>query len=313
MKIGKDSDLRYDNDKNKKAYMTDIPFLAGLLRQVYLELPRSKSFDVTMSVVSFMFFQVVRFLSDALFTVGLGWEESHLFTRECGSFVPPIVMSTILLFSLGGLLLSVKYVPTSKMTDAPVWWQECTIACLQFCTGYMLYDAVYVYWDVVKYGETLTSGGVMFIGHHMICALYMNSVRYLGAGQLSAMMLMFQGEFTNPVQSVYSIVRYAVQVEPHRQLWQTLLPYCELFFACLYAVFRTFIGPFTMAHITYHLYFTKPGRDNIPLPFAIAWTVLGWAVLLGSYGWTIEAIEMAMEGWTVKYDSSFDYGPAYKL
>lgn len=306
-------DSKYNNGKHKRDDLRNMPFFSGLIRKVYLALPRSKSFDVSMSVASLMFFQVVRFMSDSLFTVGLEWEETHLFTRECASFVPPIVMAFILLLCLGELLWAVKYVPTSKMKDAPFWWQQCTIACLEFCTGYMLYDSIYVCWDAAKYGESLGMGQIMFLGHHLTCALYMTSVRYLGAGQLSAMMLMFQGEFTNPVQSTYSIVRYAIHMEPQRQLWQTLLPYCELFFACLYAVFRTFVGPFTMVHITYHLYFTKQGRDNVPISFAIAWTFLGWAVLIGSYGWTVEAIEMALDGWTVKYNSSYDYGPAYKV
>eukprot|EP00560_Eucampia_antarctica_P001665 CAMPEP_0197835240 /NCGR_PEP_ID=MMETSP1437-20131217/25192_1 /TAXON_ID=49252 ORGANISM="Eucampia antarctica, Strain CCMP1452" /NCGR_SAMPLE_ID=MMETSP1437 /ASSEMBLY_ACC=CAM_ASM_001096 /LENGTH=305 /DNA_ID=CAMNT_0043440517 /DNA_START=51 /DNA_END=968 /DNA_ORIENTATION=+ len=305
MKNGGDS---YNNDKTRR-----IPFFSSMFRKVYLALPKSESFDVSMMMLSCGFFGVIRLAGEHTFVSILGWEESHKMTRECPSYCAPIVHSIFLCLCLAELLSVEKYVPTSKMKDAPLWWQQTATACLQFCTGYMIYDSLFIVRDKVRFNESLKPADYMFIGHHLATTLYMSSVRRLGAGHSSAMMLMLLGEFTNPLQSVFTVVRYAVQMEPQRQLWHTLLPFCELIYALFYAVFRTFLGPFAMAHITYHLIFTKQGRTNIPIFATLCYLIMGWGVLIGSIGWTMEAIEMARDGWTVKYDSSYDYGPAYKL
>ena len=80
-----------------------------------------------------------------------------------------------------------------------------------------------------------------------------------------------------------------------------------------YAFFRTFLGPGAMAHITYHLILPSTPH-TIPTIITIIYLIMGWGVLIGSIGWTTEAIEMALDGFhIVKYHKDYDYGPGYEL
>jgi len=200
------------------------------------------------------------------------------------------------------------------MDESPLWWQQTTYACMDLCTAYMIYDSIFIVLDANWYnGGVLEMQDFLYLGHHFATSMYMSSTRWLGAGHSSAMMLMFLGEFTNPFQNIYCWIRFAVQIDAGRSIWHTLLPTAELLFAIFYAFFRTFLGPGAMAHITYHLVFTPQGRSSVPIPITILWLIMGWGVLIGSVGWTMEAIEMAQDGLIVKYDQNFNYGPGYEL
>jgi hypothetical protein len=72
------------------------------------------------------------------------------------------------------------------------------------------------------------------------------------------------------------------------------------------------VGPLQIIHISYDL-LTQEGRKNIPLYIGIIWIIMIWGIILGSMPWTVESIEMAMDGLQVKYNETYNYGPRYEL
>ena len=140
----------------------------------------------------------------------------------------------------------------------------------------------------------------------------MNSARLVGAGHISALTLMWSGEFTNPLQNVHSISRFAIQMVGDESLWHFFHPYIELVFAAFYFFFRALLAPPQIAHLSYDL-LTKEGRKNVPWYVSIFWIPLCSGIIIGSIPWTLEALDMVKDGLVVKYDKSFDYGPRYEL
>lgn len=289
----------------------EIPVLVGWMRGAYLCLPK----NVSMVLVCVILFSMLRYVVKYWLVDVMGWPESHPMTVESVSFLPPVVHSMILCPVLYQLLTCQRYRPVSRMDEYPVWWQQTVKACMDMCTAYMIYDGIFLLFKAHWYHDgiiTLQDG--LYLGHHIATSLYMASTRIIGAGQSSAMMLMFLGEFTNPFQNVYCLIRFAVQIDSSRTIWHTLLPTSEFLFAIFYAFFRTFLGPAAMAHITYHLLVPSSTPHTIPIPITIIYILMGWGVLIGSIGWTMEAIEMALDGFSlVKYHKDYNYGPGYEL
>jgi hypothetical protein len=185
------------------------------------------------------------------------------------------------------------------MSDAPQWWQDAAHALIQFCTGYMLYDALvqFVVDNWVKgVGPVLSGADWMFIGHHAATLLYMTSARILEAGHVSAMILMTGGEFTAPFQNAFRISRIANKMEIGGSLGQMLHPYIRYVWAVLYSFFRILVGPACAIHLTQDLLFTKKGRAHVPLGMSFLWLTMCWAVLLGSIPWINEAIGIVRQG-----------------
>eukprot|EP00553_Chaetoceros_curvisetus_P003665 CAMPEP_0204635038 /NCGR_PEP_ID=MMETSP0717-20131115/30627_1 /ASSEMBLY_ACC=CAM_ASM_000666 /TAXON_ID=230516 /ORGANISM="Chaetoceros curvisetus" /LENGTH=166 /DNA_ID=CAMNT_0051653657 /DNA_START=1 /DNA_END=501 /DNA_ORIENTATION=+ len=159
---------------------------------------------------------------------------------------------------------------------------------------------------------TIVPDDIPFLGHHVVTTLYMSQVRVLEAGHISAMTLMWSGEFSNPLQNGHVITRFAIQMTEDGTLWHIVHPFLELMFAIVYFVFRALLGPVQIAHITYDL-LTREGRKNIPLYISIGWIIMIWGILIGSIPWTKECYEMALDGLEVKYHKDYDYGPGYEL
>ena len=295
-----------ENNKNKD----EIPLLVGWMRGAYLCLPK----NVSMILVCVSLFSALRISVNYWIVEVLGWPESHQMTIESVSFLPPVMHSVLLCPVLYQLLTCQRYRPVSRMDEYPLWWQQTVSACMDLCTAYMIYDGIFLLLKAHWYHEGILSmQDYMYLGHHFATSLYMASTRIIGAGQSSAMMLMFLGEFTNPFQNLYCFIRFAVQIDSTRTIWHSLLPASEFLFAIFYAFFRTFLGPGAMAHITYHLIFPSTPH-TIPTIITIIYLIMGWGVLIGSIGWTTEAIEMALDGFhIVKYHKDYDYGPGYEL
>jgi len=193
---------------------------------------------------------------------------------------------------------------------APLLWRDAAESLLQVCTGYMFFDGFFMYRDTERMGQGWTEFEVMIMGHHFCTVLYMLSCRALRAGHLSTMTLMFFGELTNPFMNGLFISRYAIKLFSN-PLLHLLHPWVEIGFALTYASMRAVIGPIVGAYLTYDLLMTRQGRENIPVWISCAWVTLMWIVIIGSWPWTKDSLEMLQDGMTVKFHANYDYGERF--
>ncbi len=217
--------------------------------------------------------------------------------------------SLVLVPSLWAALRDQPYKPSASISSAPQYYKDAVTALLSFCTGYMVYDFIFM---LYVNNWSVDPGDIPFMAHHVVTTLYMSQVRVLEAGHISAMTLMWSGEFSNPLQNGHTVTRFAIQMAEDGTLWHIVHPFVEFIFAVVYFVFRAFVGPVQIIHITYDL-LTKDGRKTIPLYISIGWIIMIWGIILGSIPWTKECYEMAMDGLEVKYHKGYDYGPGYEL
>eukprot|EP00978_Attheya_sp_CCMP212_P027220 scaffold91019_cov49-Attheya_sp.AAC.3 len=66
------------------------------------------------------------------------------------------------------------------------------------------------------------------------------------------------------------------------------------------AMICMFLGPVFFAYTTKDL-FSKQGRQNIPLGLNIPWNIMIWGVVIGSFPWIQECVEMLSDGLETKY------------
>ena len=217
--------------------------------------------------------------------------------------------SLLLCPALWQTLRSQPYKPSASIVNAPKYYQEAVTALLQLCSGYMVYDFVYMIKDN---GWKIHPDDVAFIGHHVVTIVYMAHVRVLKAGHISAMTMMFSGEFTNPMQSAHSVTRFAIQMTKADSFWHKVHPFVELVYAVFYALFRAVVGPLQIIHIAYDM-FSKEGKKNVPIYISILWVAMLSGIIIGSIPWTMESVDMIRDGLNVKYNETFDYGPRFEL
>jgi len=264
-----------------------------------------------------MFLFAIRLLGEGIFQRGLGWPPNSKKTKDAAASLASMVHAIVLCVSLAILLATSRpYRPSgAKRKDAgsnSSMINDATTALLQFCTGYMLYDSLGMVRDNWNTGG-LNDVDCLFLAHHAATSFCMITCQWIGAGQDSVLMLMLLGECTNPLGSLHSITKFAIQLEEPKTFWHTIHPYVEWLFAVSYAVVRTLIGPVVLIHIFYEL-LSRNGRNNVPIYISLIWLVLMWGVVLGSIPWTMETIEMARNGISaVKYGVDYDYGPRYEL
>ena len=258
--------------------------------------------DVAFTIASAILLTCIDYGSAQLLQLA-GWPAKSKHTRAVAGSIATIFHSTVLVLGLGAAFSSQKYDPSGKMADHPDWWQDGAHALIQFCTGYMCYDAAVQFiadrWQK-GVGPVLSKSDYMFLGHHAATSLYMLSARLCEAGHMSAMVLMFTGEFTAPIMNVLRISRTAVNEMKGdccgRSFFGFIRPYVEYLFALLYAAFRIVIGPICAAHLTYDILLTKRGRRNVPVAISSVWLVLVWGVLYGSIPWIKTALNILQAG-----------------
>jgi len=267
-------------------------------------------FDVCFTILSCIIILGIRFVNQYLFyqTI-LGWPDNYR-TSFCAACTTSIIHSIVLCVTLGIILFDQPYIPSAKLSDAPKYWQNATLAMLQMCTGYMCYDMIGM---LVDNNWAPHPDDSLYFAHHFVTIFYMSQTRVLGSGVISAMSLMFTGELTNPFQNSNEVVRHAVQIADIGNTWHVLHPYVELAYGATYSIMRSFVAPLQMIHLSYDLLFTKTGRQNVPIYIGILWVIMMWGIVLGSWPWTMEAIEMVKDGLNIKYDQSWDFGPRFEL
>lgn len=266
--------------------------------------------DVAFTIASAIVLTCVDYGSAALLRAS-GWPAQSKHTRSVAGSVATIFHSTVLVLGLGAALSTQKYDPSGKMEDHPDWWRDGSHALIQFCTGYMIYDAAVQFiadrWQK-GVGPVLSAADWMFMGHHFATSLYMVSARLCEAGHMSAMILMFTGEFTAPIMNILRISRTAsneMTGDCCGRTWLPILqPYVEYVFALLYAGFRIIIGPICAAHLTHDILLTKKGRKNVPVALSSVWLFMVWAVLFGSIPWIKGALAILKSGLNTGGDST---------
>jgi len=275
-----------------------LPLLLRPWIHLYRKTPKliipGTKIDIAFTLASALVLTCIDYGSALFLTTLGGWPAQSKHTRAAAGSVATIFHSTSLVLGLGAALSTQKYDPSGHMDDHPDWWVAGAHALIQFCTGYMIYDSAVQFiadrWQK-GVGPVLSAADYMFLGHHAATSFYMVSARLCEAGHMSAMILMFTGEFTAPIMNVLRISRTAGNEDVSsysilgRRLLQIIYPYVEYLYALLYATFRIIIGPICAAHLTYDILLTKKGRKNVPVGLSVVWLVMVWGVLLGSIPW----------------------------
>ena len=239
------------------------------------------SLDISMTLLTICFLSSIRFAFTYMLIHVFGWPDEEI-ARDGAASMVGILHSMLLVPALAACFVSHPYSPHQAMSDSPSWYQQAVSTLLQFCTGYMVYDGT-LNILILKYPNYQPSD-FMFLGHHLATTLYMTACRMLQRGHQSAMMCMFLGEITNPFQNSFMVAEFAQTLACcNGAVSQMLFPIIECSFAALYCLMRAIVGPFLCAHITFDLW--RNGRKTIPLAVIIVWTMLIWAVLVGSIPW----------------------------
>lgn len=266
----------------------EIPFLLGFWGSLLNGLPQITIGGLNFSVTVFtiFFLTAVRFSVEYFMITFFGWPADNLLTKDAAASISAIVHSLQLVPGLWQCFMSQPYVPSERMDKAPIWWQDAATALIQFCTGYMIYDAaVNIFWT--KRATGVPTDDYVFLAHHVVTILYMTSTRIVGAGHQSAMMCMFLGECTNPLHNAFYMMEKALQLDCcNGPLAQEMFRVIQITFSVVYLTVRGPIAPSFFLPMTWDLW--ANGRKHIPVWIISIWSLLIWGVLLGSIPWTIE-------------------------
>lgn len=104
----------------------------------------------------------------------------------------------------------------------------------------------------------------------------MLSARIAGAGHMSAMILMFNGEFSAPIMNFHFILEKACAQYKGITWLSNLFAYNQLLFSFVYIVCRVAVSPFVIAYVSYDLLFTESGRKDVPLWLSLSWMPMCW-------------------------------------
>ncbi|KAL7546977.1 hypothetical protein ACHAWF_010297 [Thalassiosira exigua] len=293
-----------NNGNSNTAKMEPIPFVLRPWLFLYRATPRLRlpGTDVNFgfALLCAVAFSVLR-LSFRLLLYSLGWPVGSLDTYFASACMASFCHSSLILPGLGATLLSQKYVPSGRLEPSPKWYKDATCSLMMFCTGYMIYDSVLGYivetWQI-GVGPVLTADDWTYVGHHIMTSLYMISSLWNGAGHMSAMMLIFNGEFSAPLMNPHLFMEKALD----QDCWKGIewLPkafaYNEQLFSLIYLVCRVVVSPFVISYVSYDLLLTKRGRKDVPLWLSILWMPMCWGVQLGSIPWIMTCFDTLKRG-----------------
>lgn len=283
----------------------DFPIVGKIWLKLYRFVP---SLTVPFSNVSFSFaivsaiiFIELRLLSNSIFQSSyIGFPTDTSASMEASASVVGIVHSSLLVPGLLVAFMTHKYNPSEHIDLSPAThWKEYVDALLQFCTGYMIYDAVFIY--MLRLDPTssspwipeLQADDILFLVHHFMTTTYMTLARAYQAGHMSAMMCMLLGEASNPLHNSYFICQIALKQDCCNGIgMQQFNFYIETSFAFVYASLRTIIGPYYCVPMSWNLLFSNEAKQNLPIGIRCFWVFMIMAVLVGSYSWVIFTLQM---------------------
>lgn len=299
LKLRKAKKLHRNLAMSSKPSKETIPTIAQLWRSVYLSVPHFQipftNLNVTFTILSAIFLMSVRLAGIQILEKGFGWPSDV--SDEGAASIAGVVHSTLLCPGLIVAFLSHKYSPSEPITKAPKWWQELVEALLQFCTGYMVYDACFILlarMDLsVSWIPALEGDDFLFLGHHLATSTYMTQARVYKAGHMSAMMCMLLGEASNPPMNTWFITSKALKLDCcNGPLMQLFHKYNEVVFCIMYLALRVVVGPLVCTHMSFDLLFSKNAKEHLPIVLRLFWNFMIWAVIVGSYSWIVYTNEL---------------------
>jgi TLC domain len=270
-------------------------FWRGLSRAVpSVQIPFT-NLNVTFTILSSLFLSTVRMIGIQILEKIFGWPSTVSDTGAAS--MSGIVHSSLLCPGLIVAFQTFKYSPSEPLAKAPKWWQELVDSLLQFCTGYMIYDACFIIASRVDLSvslfPTFQGDDLLFLGHHLATTIYMTQSRVYQAGHMSAMMCMLIGEASNPPMNTWFITSTAKTLECcNGVLMQTFHKYNEILFCSIYLLLRVVVGPIVCTHMSYDLLCSKNAKEHLPMGIRLFWNFMIWAVILGSYSWIVYTYEM---------------------
>jgi hypothetical protein len=278
---------------------TQIPAIAQFWRNLSLQLPRihipNTNLNVSFTILSALFLISVRMISIQILERIFGWPSGA--SDEGAASLAGIVHSSLLCPGLVIAFVTHTYSPSEPLAKAPKWWQELVDSLLQFCTGYMVYDASFILanrWDPsVSWIPALQGDDILFLGHHVATATYMTQTRIYQAGHMSAMMCMLIGEASNPPMNTWFITSKALKLDCCNGIvMQFVHKYNEVVFCVIYLLLRVLVGPLVCTHMSYDLLFSENAKKHLPLALRLFWNFMIWMVIVGSYSWIVYTHEL---------------------
>eukprot|EP00980_Cylindrotheca_fusiformis_P019336 scaffold6638_cov127-Cylindrotheca_fusiformis.AAC.20 len=281
-----------DSSSSSSTSTGELPAYGKFVCKVYHAIPKF-NFPFTNLPFSFVLFSAaflvtVRILSNKVLETVFGWPSDGTVTDRAASSIPAIVHSSLLCPGLFIAFIAKRYAPTEHISKASAAWQDMVNALLQFCTGYMLNDTIFLIYRAQQAAGSILPHfefeDILFLGHHAVTSIYMTQTRVYKAGHMSAMMCMLLGELSNPLHNTYLVLELASGLDcckdgPNLQLARTIIP---PLFSAVYIFFRVIVGPPVLAYTTYDLLMNKQGRENLPLSIRLFWVAMIWAVMVGS-------------------------------
>lgn len=192
-----------DKEQDEDSFAVSDSWILRTLLGTYRILSRTRRpknnspIGVAFTIASFLGLSLIRVI---IFhsLLSLGWPRHSKMITDAAASLTSIVHSTLLCTWLTVLFWKLgwrRYVPSWKLVDHKnTDWQDAATACLEFCTGYMLFDAFWLVKDTHDLGLLpLTEFEMLVLAHHALTSFYMLSCRLIGAGHVSAMILMLTG------------------------------------------------------------------------------------------------------------------------
>lgn len=296
---GTNSTSSTTSSSSSSSSQSEVPTIANYWRTVYFRIPEvnfpGTSLNVSFTATSALFLMSVRLFSAQLLQTIFGWPEEP--AKEAAASMAGVVHSSLLCPGLVVAFWHHRYNPSEHITKAPQWWKELVEALLQFCTGYMIYDACFIVMTrldpSVSWIPAFVPDDFLFLGHHFMTTTYMTQTRVYHAGHMSAMMCMLLGEASNPNMNTWFVTSKAILLDCcNGPLMQSLHKYNEIVFCALYLFLRVIAGPLMCSHMSWNLMTSKEAKDHLPLGLRLFWNFMIWAVILGSYSWIVYTSEM---------------------
>jgi len=248
--------------------------------------------NISVTVVSFVFFIIVRIIGNAILSYN-NWPPGEFNTMFTNSCIVAMSHSSNLILPLAQGLWMLPYKPTMSQSAAPKYWQLASDAMLQFCTAYMLQDSLLTVIRAYQLGG-LQDGDLLFIAHHFATFSYMTQCRWIDAGYISAMTCILCGEVSNPPMMVWYITDKAIKSAccsgPRVQF---LFEIFSVIYAFVYFVARAILAPMMALAFVYDFFFT--GQKSVSLGLCIYWFLAVLGVIAGSYGYILETWEILMK------------------
>lgn len=282
--------IRRHGIKKGKQALT-IPPICQSWRAVAGKLPRltiGDGLDVSTMVASTLSLAALRFLAECILVKAFGWPSNSVATKKSAALCCSFLHATLVSLGVAGCFLSDKqYNPTEPLDDTPLWWQETVSALFQFCTGFMIYDIILNYiWLTSQMQGAMDPHTFLYLGHHLASILVMAFNQITNAGHQSTMLLMLVGEITDPLQSLYFILKTAQTLECCDGVSRTVYEAVRVSFALFFCLVRGGLAPLACGHVTLKLWL-EGRKQDIHRALILVYVALIWAIQLGSIPWMI--------------------------